>query len=94
MKFKTGDKVKVRKWEDMYAEYGPCDMCEKLGDPDFGIEVPGGAFTKHMRALCDRPAVIKAIEGDCYLLRPLNFSDEVLNWDWHFNDNSLEPYQE
>ena len=51
MKYKVGDKVKIRKWDDMAAEF----------DVDFSgdIETPSFYFTREMEKFCGKIVTIK-----------------------------------
>ena len=74
-KFKVGDKVKVRKWEDMVKEFG-------LRSPNT-INVPYG-FTDTMRRFCGNVYTIKdyidmGYGGYCLQdVGGFNFTDEML----------------
>lgn len=50
MKYKVGDKVKVRKWDDMVAEFG----LDVYGN----IKTPGFLFVEYMKDFCDKMATI------------------------------------
>ena len=56
MKYKVGDKVKVRKWDDMVSEFD----VDASGD----IELPGIFFTKKMEKFCGKIVTIQEREVD------------------------------
>ena len=56
MKYKVGDKVKVRGWDDMVSEF---DL-DARGD----IELPGIFFTKKMEKFCGKIVTIQEREVD------------------------------
>ena len=82
-KFKVGDKVRVRKWDDMVKEYGI-----KYGT----IEVPW-LFTQDMKEYCGRVVTIKeVVEKSGY--HPYYFIKEDNRKEpcnWKFSDKMLEP---
>ena len=82
MKFKVGDKVRVREWDDMASEFGI--------DFDGDIMCPNQFFVKGMKVYCDNVLVInKVLELDnSYVLKGLEGVD-----DYDFNDAMLIPYQ-
>lgn len=89
MKFKVGDKVKVRKWDDMETEFGI--------DLDGDIMCPNLFFTKGMKVYCDNVFVVnKVLESDnSYVLEGLSgnsYAFEGLD-NYDFNDTMLIPYQ-
>ena len=51
MKYKAGDKVKIRKWDDMASEFD----VDTSGD----IEMPGIYFTKEMKRFCGKIVTIQ-----------------------------------
>lgn len=52
-KFKVGDKVRVRSWEDMEKQYG-LNGCGS-------INTPGDSFTKGMKQYCGKVVTINAV---------------------------------
>lgn len=74
MKYKVGDKVRVRTWKDMAKEYG---IDEFTGS----IRVPH-SFTHTMKKYCGKIMTIKNVFYDFYLLEeadePWCFSEEML----------------
>ena len=50
MKYRVGDKVKVRKWDDMVAEFG-LDVYGNIKTPEF-------LFVEYMKDCCDKIATI------------------------------------
>ena len=79
MKYKVGDKVKVREWDDMAKEFGV------YGD-GFVVVLSNGCFFRPMCKYCGKTMTIRAANGDYYLIG----DDE--DW-WHFTDEMLEQTQ-
>ena len=75
MKYKIGDKVRVRSWKDMEKEFG---IDEFTGS----IRVPH-SFTHTMKKYCGKIMTIKNVFYDFYLLKE---SDEP----WCFSEGMLE----
>ena len=69
MKYKVGDTVRVRKWDDMAKEYGACSAFIANG------------FIAPMRKYCGKTATIMAIQGNYYFIndddRNWRFTDEM-----------------
>lgn len=82
MKFKVGDMVTVRGWEEMEKEFGLAGENIKCA----------GLFTKYMKELCGKTAIVKECNEDMkyYTLRPMAVEDMELDWDWDFTDDMLE----
>ena len=66
MKYKVGDKVRVRDWDDMVKEFGT---------DDYGIKTKV-AFVEKMRKFCGKEYMIKKVECNCYEL------DGTDDWDF------------
>lgn len=83
MKFKKGDVVTVRGWEEMAKEH-PVEA--------FGIRVGKELFSKFMKPLCGKSAIVEeVVEGDqVYRLRPMAVEDLKLDWEWDFTDEVLK----
>lgn len=86
-KFKIGETVRVRDWDDMLAEYGPD------GRSNY-ITTPGNiVFIQSMKKFCGNIYTVDSFScDDNYYLRDeygrlLNTSDA----DFRFNDAMLEP---
>lgn len=81
-KFKVGDKVRIRQWDDMAKEFGV----------NYGfINVGTNMFTYDMKYLCGKIAIIKAT-GANNLVR-LEFKGNVDDTDyWFYTTDMLEPY--
>ena len=87
--FKVGDKVHIRAWDDMAAEFGYCDECKD--DIACDTEYP---FTEEMTPSCGCTATITRIGvgGEVELL----FDDEEIEADygkgWYvYVFNMIEP---
>lgn len=61
MKYKVGDKVRVRQWDDMRREFGE--------DSDYDIRTPNYCFTLGMKKFCGELVTITDTPySDCYLV--------------------------
>ena len=79
MKYKVGDKVKIRKWDDMVSEFD----VDASGD----IELPGIFFTNEMKEFCGKIVTIqeRCVDlggGGCYKIiedteHKFYFSDDM-----------------
>lgn len=78
MKYKVGDKVRVRQWDDMAKEF---DINE-FGD----INTKTGCFTRQMKKFCGGVCEIYSVLGISYWLK-----DEYGHtYYWYFTDDMLE----
>lgn len=64
MKYKVGDKVRVRSWEDMEKEFGVTDA----GRIPIGKDV---TFVPLMRPYCGKELVISSVDKDAYKVKGL-----------------------
>lgn len=87
MKFKVGDRVRIRQWDDMAKEfgtngYGNIKCC------------PG--FTKEMRQLCGKKATISSI-GE-FFSKSVHLKDfencEGIETKWYYSTDMLEPVED
>lgn len=76
MKYKVGDKVRVRQWEDMEKEYG------SNASGYIYIESCKNTFTEGMSKYCGNVLTIREIRGRTYRMNEVKF-----NW----SDEMLEP---
>ena len=75
MRYKVGDKVRVRDWDDMEREFGT---------DDYGIKTKV-TFVEKMRKFCGKEYMIKKIECNCYKLDGTDyweFSEDALEDVW------------
>lgn len=79
MKYKVGDKVRVRQWDDMAKEFG-FSGCTKSN-----IDILGCLFTNNMKKFCGSVVTISNITSDNsrYLIK-----EDDQNWYW--TDEMLE----
>lgn len=72
MKYKVGDKVKVRSWGSLVKEFGT----DRYGD----IKVPGNWFLNKMKIYCGETLVITEVNSRTYKTEgnPWNWTDEML----------------
>ncbi len=82
MKFKKGDAVTIREWDEMEKEFG------KVGE---NINCPG-LFSKYMKPLCGKSAIVTDVDekNGVYSLRPIAVEDMPEDWDWDFTDEMLK----
>ena len=73
MKYKVGDKVRVKKWEDLELEY-------KVDE--YGVICHGAMFIQEMKEYCGKEFVIEQVWNDRYSCHGINY----LWQDWMFED--------
>lgn len=75
MKYKVGDKVRVRQWDDMVKEFGFFDDLKK------DINIPGCTFVNNMKKFCGRVVTISSntisCGNDIHLIK-----EDDQNWYW------------
>lgn len=79
MRYKAGDKVRVRQWGDMAKEFGEC-----LG----AIDTPFCLFTSSMRVYCGLVYEIAKVYGCYYYELKSNEKPDIKKW--YFTDYMLE----
>lgn len=82
--FKVGDRVVVRDWDDMVAEYG----VSKWGD------IPKDSqFTNSMKHLCGRTATVKRVENriNQRIIIKVDFDDKSGSTCWAYNPWMFNP---
>lgn len=74
MKYKVGDKVRVKTWEQMVDEYENGDMSVKM------IHTPNYHFNESMKKICGTIQTVLFVSYDCYRLsgQPWGIVDEML----------------
>ena len=78
MKYKVGDKVRVRQWDDMVKEFGVWARA---------IDTTECSFDEGMRLYCGTIVTIKEVKNnDSYYI-------EEDNEDWYWTDEMFEPYK-
>lgn len=83
-RFKVGDRVRIRQWDDMVKEFGLLDS----GGIPF-TKTCGTTFMDDMKHLCGRTATITYINYDTEKVE-LNFDDNSGNTDWYFYIGAIE----
>ena len=78
MKYKVGDKVRVRQWDDMVKEFGT-DEAGRIN------QKTGCRFTEEMKKFCGGVYEICSVLERIYLLK-----DGAKTICWHFTDQMLE----
>ena len=85
MKYRVGDKVKVRKWDDMVAEFG-LDVYGNIKTPEF-------LFVEYMKDCCDKTATIVRDDldenGDRYYTIKIDSMDGQEQF-FYFTDEMIE----
>lgn len=76
MKYKVGDIVRIREWDDMVSEFG----IDKVGDINCGSSY----FVSHMKKYCGSSMTIASVENNYYIMKE---DDEK----WQWVDNMLLP---
>ena len=84
-KFKVGDRVRIRQWDDMVKEFGLIDGWRI----PFTTKTCKTMFTKDMEHLCGRTAIITSINYDTEEVE-LNFDDNSGDTDWYFFISIIE----
>ena len=79
MRYKVGDKVRVRQWDDMKREFGEC-----LG----AIDTPFCLFVSSMKVCCGLVYEIAKVYG-CYYYE-LKSNEKPYIKKWYFTDDMLE----
>lgn len=77
MKYKVGDKVRVRQWDDMAKEFG-----ESFGS----IDIPHFYFPRSMEKYCGEVVTIEKADTCSYHIK----EDEE---HWYWTDDMFEPYK-
>lgn len=72
-KFKVGDRVRIKSWEDMEREYG----LDWNGDINCGVS----NFIQKMKHLCGRTATIEKIDRERVILKDWSNNDNI---DWYY----------
>lgn len=80
-KFKVGDRVRIRSWDDLASEFGL--------EEDGYISCNVGGFSKYMCHLCGREATICSMQNKDVELT--DWSDASGDLYWCFTDDMLEP---
>ena len=84
MKFKVGDRVRIRQWDDMKKEFGTVS---------WGVINCSNAFTEGMRELCGKKATISHIYGA--FSKNVSLKDfencEGIDTNWCYSTDMLEP---
>lgn len=83
-KFKVGDRVRIRQWDDMVKEFGLTDN----GHIPF-TKTCGTTFVDGMKHLCGRTATITSINYDIEEV-DLDFDDKSGDTNWYFFLGAIE----
>ena len=87
MKFKVGDRVRIRQWDDMKKEFGTVS---------WGAINCSNAFTEGMRELCGKKATISHIYGA--FSKNVSLKDfencEGIDTNWCYSTDMLEPVED
>lgn len=81
MKFKVGDKLRIREWDDMLEEYGE----------NYGGIACMFLFTNEMRDMCGKVFTVKEIIGEhLYSEEEIESADPNLIDSWNISEDMLE----
>ena len=75
MKYKVGDKVRVKTWERLVEEY---DLEEDADGKYISIKGKDAIFDEDMKKFCGKVVTINGILGDTYII----YEDEYEGWEW------------
>ena len=84
MKFKVGDRVQFKTWEEMEKEYG-IDIDGDISPDKFSI-----SFVQDMKFYCGAFATVERIERDIIYLKDISVKN-TSNWDWNFAKFMFKP---
>ncbi len=79
MKFKVGDRIRIRKWSDMEKEFGL---------NEFGSIACLNAFTSNMKHLCGRTGTLTLVDDK--IVR-IDFDDNSGGVFWSYSTDMIEP---
>ncbi len=82
MRFKNGDRIRIRQWDDMEKEFG----LDSDGDIYVG---DGSSFIQDMKHLCGREATIVDCSNEDEILLD-NWSDFSGETDWFYTEEMFE----
>lgn len=74
MKYKEGDKVRIREWNDMAREYGV--------DEDGAIDCPPIFFTSDMKRYCGKIMTIESVHKDSFENVFYDMEEDREGWQW------------
>lgn len=83
-KFKVGDMVRIKSWEQMFMEY-------PTNSSRYYISLPKSGFSEDMKNLCGEIAIIEDIKNDYVLL---DFYNKSLYTNWTYSTYMLEPCED
>lgn len=87
MKFKVGDRVRVRKWEDMANDYRTFLKGESIVDAvNERVE-----FAKYMEKFCELPAIVREVKSPDEI--NLYFIGDTTPEQYYFSEWMLEDMQ-
>ena len=81
--FKVGDRVRIRQWDDMAAEF----KFDGVGD----IHLTHSTFVSNMKHLCGRTATVIGVEENNNKHIYLDFDNKRGNTDWYYSTYMVEP---
>ena len=73
MKYKVGDKVKVREWDDMVEEFGT----DEDGDIDCNL-----CFVKDMKEYCGKEMTVSSVLMSRVLIGYYTLEEDDMEWQW------------
>lgn len=84
MKFKAGDRVQFKTWEEMEKEYGLDN------DGDISPKHSNTSFVKSMKFLCGAFATVKKTNGRTVYLTDISVENKS-GWKWCYSEYMLKP---
>ena len=88
-KFKVGDKVKIKSWEQMFREYAHNSSSDDISY----ISLPVSGFSREMKKhLCGETAIIEDIRDDDRVW--LKFFNKDFGAGWSYSTYMLEPFKD
>ena len=80
-KFKVGDKVKIKSWEQMFREYAHNSSSDDISYISY-ISLPVSGFSREMKHLCGETAIIEDIRDDGRVWLKFFNKDFGTGWDY------------
>lgn len=86
MKFKIGERVKVRAWDDLVNEFG---LSENKYFEEYEIKVGADVFVEPMKELCGQTASVSGYQSNHIFLSDWS-CDEAFASEWSYTPEMLE----
>lgn len=90
-KIQVGDRLRVREWDDMAAEFGVRDSRSVTN----GYVIPCEfAFTEKMKYMCGRPFTVADLRGNRFISKEKIELESGRYGGWNISADMLEPIEE